>query len=106
MATVTNDKTMFSDAMLDTPFGAACVKRRGFRMEQDWRKGDQHGVIVSPVITQAMLRGHPQGRLENLLTAIRPLTVKVRGHGWGLPEDDAFVWYGTLDEFRETWEVD
>jgi hypothetical protein len=108
--TVTENQRVFFDAMLDTPFGAACVKKRGKKFEQllDDRFG--HGILVSPTITQDMLKGHPEGRLSNLLNAINQSIVVVRGHYHtepGIEEKMAhFVWTGTTQEFDETWTVD
>jgi hypothetical protein len=105
MATITEEPKKFMAARLNTPLGAACVKTAGFRLDRDYDKRITHGVIVEPTITQAMLKGHPQGRMQNLLDAMQPTRITVRGHGWGI-DGDAFVWTGSLSEFRRMWEVD
>jgi hypothetical protein len=105
MATITEATGAFNEAALDTPLGAACVKARGFRLETDWDKKYTHGIIVAPTITQDMLKGHPEGRMQNLLDAMNCKNVMVRGHGWGI-DGDKFVWVGTLQEFRDRWQVD
>jgi len=112
---VTEDKIEYRNACMDTPYGAACVKRRGKTLTQLMHTRHSHGLMVKPAITQAMLKGHPQGRLSNLVNEYGDSYgtyprfpqpgVMVRGHGWGI-DGDEFVWTGTVAEFNETWEVD
>jgi len=114
--TLTEDKIAFAEAYMETPFGAACVKKRGKDLKALVDDKYGHGILVTPTITQDMLKGHPRERLNNLLNAMyyhrsasTASVVTVRGHYHDdVPEDKMahFVWTGTVREFNETWVVD
>ena len=105
---LTEDKQAFYNAMLDTPFGAPCVKKRGKDLKALVADRCGHGILVTPAITCDMLKGHPEGRLSQLVNATNPPEVMVRGHYHkGMEQVMAhFVWTGTVREFNETWWVD
>jgi hypothetical protein len=72
------DNVRFMAAVMDTPMGAVCVKKRGPGvMDDDYG----HGILVSPTITCGMVRG-PEELARILRDDFKEPFVTVRGHGW------------------------
>jgi hypothetical protein len=99
---ITESEQVFMDAVMDTPFGAVCVKKRGKELADLVHDAYGHGILVSPTILQGTIQGPDE--LAGRLNAIHQSIVTVRGHGWG--SEKRFVWTGTVAEFNKTWVVD
>lgn len=98
--TITKDKMVFTDACLDTPFDALCVKKHGANIKSAL---DDFGIIVTPAINRRYIKAPDD--LNGFIAALDTnATVKVRGHGW--TDSERFVWSGTPEEFNSIWVVD
>lgn len=99
---ITESDKAFMDAVMETPFGAVCVKKRGKEMAELFKDEYGHGILVTPTILQGTIQGPDE--LAGRLSAIHQSIVVVRGHGWDI--EKRFVWTGTVEEFNRTWVVD
>ena len=97
---MSKDWQEFTEACLDTPLNAVCVKTRDFTLDGPL---DQCGRLIQPAIMVGEIHG--EGELAELVAASGVSKVIVRGHGW-LPPDEVFVWSGTIQEFNEKWRID
>jgi hypothetical protein len=98
--TLTEDKTEFMEATLETCFGSICVKKRGKTMQELFDDPHGHGILVRPVVERGPAA---DVALKQTMQLFHPVVV-VRGHGWDF--ETPFVWTGTSDEFKETWVID
>jgi hypothetical protein len=98
----TEDQETYLKAILNTPFSAIYLKKRGKSLNELIEDDYGVGVLVSPMIVQGKLNS--QSELDQLMTALSQSVVIVRGHGWA--GEKRFVWTGTTQEFIETWTGD
>jgi hypothetical protein len=102
---ITERHEAFMAAVMNTPFGAVCVKKRGKELRELFDDEYGHGILVSPTILQGTIHGPDElaGRVSAIMLSDKCI-VKVRGHGWD--SEKRFVWTGTVEEFNRTWVVD
>ena len=107
----TENKKTYANAVMDTPFGAVCVKRRGKELMELVNDKYGHGLMVVPKLTQDVMRQtNAQSQEEAnqylywIVSDLPGMDVMVRGHGWDF--EKKFVWTGTKHEFQQTWEID
>jgi hypothetical protein len=99
---ITTDRKTFNEAVMNTPIGAVCVKKRGKKLDELFKDEYGHGILVSPTVVKGMVRGPDE--LEWIIMEINEPDAMVRGHGWAV--EVPFVWTGTRDEFNATWVID
>ncbi len=97
------DQEHFMAAVMDTPMGAVCVKKRGKTLQELFDDEYGHGVLVRPAIVVGMVHG-PEELGRMLREDYKEPFVTVRGHGWDM--EKPFVWCGTTEQFNATWVVD
>lgn len=99
---LTEKPEFFAAAVLDTPFGAVCVKKRGKTLTELCDDEYGHGILVKPAVLQGTIHG-PEDLGRMLIEMGEPF-VTVRGHGW--LGEKRFVWTGTTEMFNATWVID
>jgi hypothetical protein len=100
MMNISEDRTQYMAAVMDTPYGAMCVKKAGKELHELFDDEYGHGIIVQPDIRQgeASCDAELYALVERRANGGK---VAVRGHGWS--HERRFIWTGSVNEFKRTW---